>query len=390
MLSFFTMFLIFVTIICLSIFIFTVKKSQIKSGFFMLITIAVLTVFFSITFVPKDFIRWDLIEHFKLLENMRAYGLDYATQESIYKSLPVYNYFVYLISRLPEVFKNLVTAVPLTIDFLIVGYIYKDAFIKSKKDFDGKACAFAVFMWITTFGLKLAISGIRCSLAVSLIVLAIYLEYVKKEHKIFAIVLYVLAVFIHNFALVVILTRLLISLKKPILLMVLSFSFSILIEPISRFVVANISNEYLVFSFNRILSTIDKMGFSSALENFQASTVIIYLLFISVSVYLLLTSIRARKTLSLTDPSKSEKRIVDWTTTVGSVAVGLSFNYLYLERFMFVVSFALFMIIPIYNRNRLTNRMSNLCLFLCMVFLIFFNDIYIFLVNSLGYYFLTL
>ena len=84
-----------------------------------------------------------------------------------------------------------------------------------------------------------------------------------------------------------------------------------------------------------------------------------------------------------------QEKIVNLAIAVGAVAIGLSFNYLYLERFMYFLSYALFLMIPIHNQKRRTIGAENVILIPIALFLFFFNDIYIFLVNYVGFYFLA-
>lgn len=373
-------------IIILCLFLFFDGKISKAMGKATLLFLASLFVIFSLIFKPNEFIRWDLIQHFQLVDNMRAGGFNYATQESQYADLYVYNYFAYFISLLPKQCQNLLTAIPLTIDFAIVGYIYKESFNEYLPDTSGKTRILSIALWLFTFGIKLAISGIRCSLAVSIAVLAIYMELIQKKNKYCSILLYIIAIFVHNFALVVILARLLTAIKKPILIMISSFTISLLLEPISRFIVARVSNEYLSFSFKRILETVTDMNFISALQSFNGVTLIIYMCFIALSVYLFVISTKLKQQYTKDGYCN---RVANFAATVGALAIGLSFNYLYLERFMYLMSFALLMITPLHNRSKNSINVENLFLLPMTLFLFFFNDIYLFMVNYVGNYFLS-
>lgn len=357
-----------------------------KFGGKSLVFVAILFVFFSLIFKPDSFIRWDLIEHFKVVDNMRSGGLNYATTESQYADLFVYNYFAYFISLLPLNYQNLLTAIPLTIDFIIVGYIYNKIFKEYLPDTNGKTRVLSMFLWLCTFGLKLAISGIRCSLAVSIVVLAIYLEMIQKKKRVFSIFLYLISIFIHNFAVVVIIVRLLTMLKKPVLIMLSSLGISFAIEPFARYVVRNTNNEYFSYSFRRILETVQDMSLTSALQSFNGATLIIYMCFIALAIYLFVVSTRAKQ---IYTEDGYCKNVLNFAATVGAVAIGLSFNYLYLERFMYLISFALLMITPLHNRNKNGINMGNIILIPMALFVFFFNDIYIFIVNYVKVYFLA-
>lgn len=379
-------FILLSAIIFISCFvIFSDIKLSNKFGGKILLLIAILFIIFSFFLKPKNFIRWDLIEHFKLVDNMRIGGLNYVKNKSQYANLYVYNYFAYVISLLPKNYQNLLTVIPLIIDFSIVGYIYKNMFNNYLTNVSGKVRVLSVMLWLFTFGIKLAISGIRCSLAISIATLAIYLEMIQNKYKIFSIILYLIAIFIHNFAVVVIIVRLLTLIKKPIAIIILSLTISIFLEPIARFIVNNVNNQYLVFSFERVLETIGDMSFSIAIKQYNGLTLIIYMCFIVVSIYLFVISTRANL---IYYEKKYYKNVINFASTVGAVAIGLSFNYLYLERFMYLMSFALLMIIPIHNGNNGIKN-ENIVIVSMTIFLFFFNDIYIFMVNYLENYFLS-
>ena len=386
MIGIFCLMLLCTIIVMMCLFIFIDNKISKKIGGSTLFLIAVSFIVFSLFFKPQNFIRWDLLEHFKLLNNMRLGGFNYATNESQYSDLFIYNYFVYFISLLPSKCQNLLTAIPLAIDFIIVGYIYKKTFSVHLPDTSGKTKLLAIMLWLFTFGIKLAISGIRCSLAVSIAVLAIYLEMIQKKKKVFSILLYFTAIFIHNFAIVIIFVRLLAIFRHPIIIMISSLGISSSLAYIARFIVNNISNTYLSFSFQRILDTITDMSLSNALQQYSTTALITYMCFIILSVYLFIIATKESQN------HKEDgycKNVVNFASTVGAVAIGLSFNYLYLERYMYLVSFALLMIVPIHNKNNDKISIENAVIVPLSLFAFFFNDIYIFMVNYVGRYFLA-
>ena len=378
--------LLVLTVFLLIFFVFLDKQVSKKLGGKALIFISILFIYFSFIFKPESFIRWDLIEHFKVLANMRSGGWEYATQESQYADLFVYNTFAYIISLLPTSSQNLLSTIPLIIDFAIVAYIYKQIFEKYLPDANGKSRILSVLLWLFTFGIKLAITGIRCSLAVSIATLAIYLELIQKKKKILPILLYLIAMFIHNFALVVISVRLLTMLKKPILIMASSLIVSLTLEPLSRLIVTNVNNQYIAFSFRRILETVEKMSFTSALQSFNGATLLVYICVITIAIYLFVISTKLKQ--NNADGSYC-KIVANFTATVGAVAIGLSFNYLYLERFMYLMSYALLMITPIHNNNKIGIKKENIFIIPIALFVFFFNDIYTFMVNYVGNYFLS-
>lgn len=374
-------------LVIMCLFVFLDGELSKRFGGKMLFFTALLFIVFSLAFEPKGFIRWDLIEHFSLLEDMRYGGVQYATNESQYAGLYVYNYFAYFISLLPLEFQNLLSTIPLIIDFAIVGYIYSKMYKVYLPDANGKTRLLSMMLWLFTFGMKLAISGIRCSLAVSIVALAIFLEMIQKRRRLLSIFLYLIAIFIHNFAIIIILVRLVAMIKKPFLVMLISLGLSFALKPFANFVVENVRNEYISFSFKRILETVDELNFMYAIRNFNRSTMLIYLFFIALSVYLFVISMKAKEAYKENGYCKS---VANFAATVGAVAIGLSFNYLYLERFMYLISFALLLITPIHNKNKNGINAENVVVIPMTLFLFFFNDIYLFMVNYTGRYFLSI
>lgn len=358
-----------------------------KSGKIIYLVIAVFFVGFSFFFSPQDFIRWDLLEHFKIINEMRSGGIEYVIKGSQYADLFVYNYFAYFISLLPKYLQNLLSTIPLIIDFSIVGYIYKRMYNVHIVEANGKTRVLSVLLWLCTFGIKLAITGIRCSLAVSLVALSIYLFVIEKRKKVLAILLSVIAVFIHQFSVVVILVGVLSRIKKPWIILIISLTISTFLHPLAQFVVNNTSNAYIKFSFNRVLKTENYYSLIDAIKNFGIAQLLVYLGFIVMSICLYYMSLKAKREIGEDNYSRN---VVNFTGTVGAVAIGLAVNYLYLERFMFLVSFAYLLIVPIYNCGYKRLRNLNFLMLPIAMYVLFFNDIYIFMVNYLGYYFLAI
>lgn len=348
--------------------------------------LSVLFVFFALIFEPDNFIRWDLLEHFKIIDEMRSGGWHYVTTESQYVDLFVYNYFAYFISLLPKSFQNLLTVIPLIIDFIIVTYIYKKIYNEYLPETNGKTRVLSVFLWLCTFGIKLAISGIRCSLAISIAALAVFLELIQNRRKKLSIFFYVISLFVHNFAIVVILVRLATKISNTGIKILLSLGISLALEPVAKFVVDNLDSNYLVFSFNRVLETVQDTGFLTAVQTFNTALFLVYLCFVAFAIYLFVISARAKQ---IYTEDGYAKRVSDLAVTVGAVAIGLSFNYLYIERFMYLISYVFLMITPLHNRHKNGINIGNILVIPATLFVFFFNDIYFFIVNYVGSYFLA-
>lgn len=358
-----------------------------RSGKILYLVIAFFFVGFSFFFSPQDFIRWDLLEHFKIINEMRSGGIEYATKQSQYSDLFIYNYFAYFISLLPKRLQNLVSTIPLIIDFSIVGYIYKRIYNVHTVKANGKTRILSVLLWFCTFGIKLAITDIRCSLAVSLVAVAIYLFIIEKRKKILAVLLSIIAVFVHQFAVVVIAVGIFSKIKKPVVLLISSLSIAIFLHPLAQFIVNNTGNAYIKFSFNRVVGTENYYGFFEAIKKFSTSQLLVYFGFIIMSICLYYMSLKAK---CVIEENSYCGNVIDFTNAVGAVAIGLAFNYLYLERFMYLVSFAFLLVVPIYNCGNKRIRNLNLLILPIAMYILYFNDIYIFMVNYIGRYFLAI
>ena len=115
-------------------------------------------------------------------------------------------------------------------------------------------------------------------------------------------------------------------------------------------------------------------------------SLMIYVCFIVFGIYLFIIATKAKQVYKENGYCKN---VASFAATVGAVAIGLSFNYLYLQRFMYLVSFALLMIIPLHNKGKEDVKSENIIILPASLFLLFFNDIYIFIVNYVGSYFLS-
>ena len=169
--------------------------------------------------------------------------------------------------------------------------------------------------------------------------------------------------------------------------MLIALGIGFAIEPISRFMINNVNSGYLRFSFSRILQTMEDRSFISAIKNFDLALLLVYFCFIALSIYLFVISLRAKE--KYKDEDGYKKTIANFTATVGAVAIGLSFNYLYLERFMYLVSYAYLMIIPIHNEKK-EMSWENIIVLPVAFFMFMFNDIYTFMVNFAENYFFAL
>ena len=122
-------------------------------------------------FEPKSFIRWDLLEHYDELSNLRSNDFQYALNYGEYKGLPIANIYFFLISRMEN--NQLFSVIPLFIDGCAFIYILGNSF-QRERVVNFSHITFAAILWWCTFGFKLSISGVRCVTAVAIVTVAIY------------------------------------------------------------------------------------------------------------------------------------------------------------------------------------------------------------------------
>ena len=373
-----------------------------KNSFIVFVSIILTSiVMFAYCFEAKND-GLDISRHYQLLDQMKQGGWKFTQEESQYSSLFIYNTFAYLVA----VGGNYawLQTIPLIIDFAVFLYIYLDIIKRNNRKSNCislKDSLFVFFLWISTFGLKLAITGIRCVLAVALCALAVYQEYILKKNKILPIALYVIALFIHNFALWVIAIRLTLFFKKKGFIAIALFLVIAFGEAAVQFLYDNVSNEYLKFVFSRILETFSSFQWGS--DYLQKSGTAFFMMwgcFIILTLYLLYMSNYMRKYYQQERNLNKQhytNNLSDFCYTVGLMGLPMAFNYLYMERYMYLVAWALLMIAYYYLKTVRTQRLQQEKHFWIMsgmslvcLFVVFFNDIYLFMVNYIGFYFLAM
>lgn len=381
----------------------SIKNLKFNKNIFIALTSAILMSIctFAYFFEP---VGGDLSRHYELLEQMKMGGWNFASNKSQYSSLFIYNIFAYLIAQSGNY--ALLQTIPLIIDFVIFIHIYFDVTKRNNVDsssISAKDSFFVFFLWITSFGLKLAITGIRCVLAVALCAWALYNEYICKRKKGLSIAMYIVALFIHNFALWIIAIRLAMLVKKKgvvvsILLIVILFGHMIV-----QFLYDIVPNRYLQFIFARILETFSEFQLGGEnLENSGSAILMTWAGFVLLAIYLLYMSNFVKKHYQYENAfNKSEKvytdALFDACYTIGLMGLPMAFNYLYMERYMYLIAWAFLMISYYYLKTVricLPQKKKNFEImtgmtFVCL-FVLFFNDIYILMVNYVGYYFLAM
>ena len=393
--------IVVVTIIVWLVFAFS--NSKITKRLFSIFLIGACggILIFSYFFEAYRFLRLDLQAHYQLLDRMVVGGWSYAVNKSMYSDLFVYNTFAYLISLT----KNyaLLQTIPLLIDFLVFSYIYFDVIKRQQGNdarIDAKHAFFVFFLWITTFGLKLALVGIRCVLAIALCALAIYNEYILGKKKIMSIILYVAASFIHYFALMAILLRLFSLIKRKEMLVVIFLAVAAILRPILVSLNESMDNSYFNYMIARVVETLPSFSLSQIGETSGGAIQIVYIAFIVIDIYLIYISrYTLKNTRGLLSDQTTEvsygRKLCSFCYTVGLMGLCMAVNYVFMERYMYIVAWALLMLGGYYSKAALKNRHQNYALItflmiFVLLFVFFFNDIYLLIVHYVGDYFLAI
>ncbi len=151
---------------------------------------------------------WDLRRHFDLLEGIRNSHLSlkeflFQTRTNIggsaYTSLVAFNFIRYFIARLTDN-NHMLPWLCVLADYLIISYIATDWVLENTED--GKVDFFSLMLCFSFYPFVHAVSGMRTALSVAIMGLGIYRYLYKRKGICGFIVLAVIAVTIHQVALI--------------------------------------------------------------------------------------------------------------------------------------------------------------------------------------------
>lgn len=295
-----------------------VKKRQL-SAILGLMIIAYSTLVFFI--IGRE--GWDLNVYYSVIESMREDGFN-AVQSSggiDFFDLPFVKILFYLISKLP--YNNFLQLISVTIDYVIFFVILKMVIRKREVPFRSIALFIIVHFAMSSFAYT--ISGIRNTMAFSVVSFAIIRDLYYKKHDLLTILLYIIPFGIHPAVVIVILLRsfLFIFKKWPFL------QWGLLLWVLGLKVVIKIvkTSDKLLF-LEMLISKAEyylDLGFINLFSNFKYE-----LLRIIVVVCLW---ILVMKCLKRTDLSKPQKHIlwfikISCLLTIGSIPVYVIFDRL--------------------------------------------------------------
>lgn len=353
-------------------------------------------------FTPTPITRWDLLEHYKTLNLIKENGWTYLWTDGLYKSRYITSLYFYFISHMPNY--RLLPVIPLIIDFSIFLYIFQDS-MKTSEEYEAYPigdAAFITLAWITTFGMKLAVSGIRCVCAVSICALAIYWEAIQKKHRGASYVLYIIAYGIHDFAMVIILIRMMMIVKNKAKLAVVVFLVMVGISvalPVLYAVApsSGLRRIYRYWTERSMLSFMTARGRSTSELSVVLSMIVVmvYHAYINFKVYRKMHTYPTRmngypgQNPVLTEKRKHDLAVIEFTSTLAVAGIAACYVYVFTERLLYLIAYSLVLSIPYYRKLELNHFAMDIMMLVLMLWLWFFNDIYIFLVNETGVFFLA-
>lgn len=340
-------------------------------------------LFWLLFFEPKNFIRWDLLEHYDELSNLRSNDFQYALNYGEYKGLPIANIYFFLISRMKD--NRFFSVIPLFIDGCAFIYILKNSF-QRERVVNFSHITFATILWWCTFGFKLSISGVRCVTAVAIVTVAIYKDAVKRERSLQVLLLYILPLMIHQFAIVPIVIRLFARVKHKSIGILAIPAIILFGPPVARFLGSLTSNYYLQ-EFVRLLTKYwDRFNIINWIARADSASITVYFAFVVVVLYLCYMVLEIKRNANVIDIGTETVAVLEALTIV---AFGSLFNYLIIERLMYFIAYGLIICFSWYIQLHKRKSIIDYVVLVICLWLFFFNDIYIFLVNYTGVYFLA-
>ena len=361
---------------------------------FLIFTFAIALMVYNLD--PRESIRWDLLVHFETLEKMQKQGLDYVLHGSEYRYLLLVNAYFYLIALIGNF--RLLPVFPVIIDFLCALYMIQDQLrIRYGKAAPIRDCALISGLWFMSFGFMLSVSGIRCVLAVALGMLGLYMEYYKKEHRIFGIFLYIVAIMTHTLGIVIPLIRLLLRVRNKLLMMIVMVCGCVLFSPIASLgakVIGLSYFRYLLLNVAKYWSSFGTIRWLLRVYNSDRTVFLCYLLICLFNLYMLWRIQKNLRESALVTGEEDEKyRVWNLTATIAVLYVTGLFNALFTQRLTYILAYSFPLSVPLYLQSVDRNwKVTLFHLFMILIFfwLFFFNDLYIFIVNYTGVYFLDL
>ncbi len=345
---------------------------------------------------PRESIRWDLLVHYDTLEKMRTQGLEYVLHGSEYNNLVLINAFFYLVALTGNF--RLISTIPVFIDFMCALYLIQDQLkLRYGKSAPLRDCAFTAGVWFMSFGFMLSVSGVRCVLAMCLGMTGLYLDYYKREHRGLGIFLYLAAIMTHSLGVVIPLIRILVYVKNKLLLLFCMITACLLFSPVASAVASFIGIpyfRYLLTNIAKYWTAFNSIRYMIRITNSDKTIFICYIIVGIFNLYMISRIKRSR----LSEPESMTEdnevyRAWNMAATIAVLFATALFNALFTQRLMYVLAYSFPLTVPLYLTSiKRTWKQMVLYLFMLAIYfwMFFFMDLYIFIVNFTGVYFLDL
>lgn len=196
--------LILITILA-AIIEYFVKDKGLKIYLIILtISLSIIAFYFN---PPANF---DLSRHYDVLKYCRNYGWTYIINSQDYKSLPIGAAYMYIISMMN--LNGFLPAITTVISYgCILLTIYK---IYITKKYNKLAIVLATFSFLLMFNYIGLISGIRNKLCLAVFFYFLYMDLIEKKSRKLCFIIYTLLCFIHPSTIVLVLLRVLLTIKN--------------------------------------------------------------------------------------------------------------------------------------------------------------------------------
>ena len=191
---------------------------------------------------------------------------------------------------------------------------------------------------------------------------------------------------IHQFAFVPIIIRLFALMKRKAIGILAIPAVIMFGSPVAKFL-GSLAPNYYLQEFVRLLTKYwDRFNIINWLSRADKASITVYIAFVVIVLYLCYMVFSIKKNAERIDISNETLAFLEALTIV---AFGSLFNYLIIERLMYFIAYGLIVCFSWYSKLHKGKTLVDYTALAVCLWLFFFNDIYIFLVNYIGVYFLA-
>lgn len=177
----------------------------------------------------------DLYRTYEFLDYFRTFEFKDFLETYKNSSTHAANIYYWIISKTGE--NRLLPAITAFISYSCIFYVFRKTMEKyniSKQNF-----AMALFFYMAIGNYMFVITGIRTMLGISLVAFCFFRETVEKKFRLYHILIYIIAAFMHNLAVVVILIRLIVPLVSKSTSALRRMAYIMFFVAISAFIAFN-------------------------------------------------------------------------------------------------------------------------------------------------------